>query len=117
MDVDANDAILAFRGMMGSQLVMPGRKMHDGQDPNLFNHFSIIAQRLNIYTAHDYAKIIGHLVKTWDIASRSVSGKAAKAQEYLCKQAERYKWLADEFAARLEEQAPMKFSWIHDRCA
>jgi acyl-[acyl-carrier-protein] desaturase len=117
MDVDPEGAILAFREMMRGQIVMPGRNMNDGQDPNLFHHFSIIAQRLNIYTPHDYAGIIGHLVKTWKLADRSVSGKAAKAQDYLCRQADRYENLADEFDARLKKQPPMKFSWIHDRCA
>ncbi len=66
--------------------------------------------------AHDYAEIIGHLVKTWNLASHSVTGAAAKAQDYLCKQAERYERLADEFAARLTAQPPIRFSWIHDRC-
>jgi acyl-[acyl-carrier-protein] desaturase len=117
MDLDPEGGILAFRWLMRKQLTMPGRNMDDGQDPFLFQHFSVIAQRLNVYTAHDYADIIGHLVKTWDIAGRSVSGEAAKAQNYMCRQAERYTQLADEFAARLEKEPPVKFRWIHDRCA
>ena len=97
--------------------MMPGRNMHDGRDPDLFHHFSIIAQRLNVYTVHDYAEIIGHLVRFWDIAGRSVSGDAAKAQDYLCRKATQYERLADEYAARLESQPPIQFSWIHDRSA
>ncbi len=117
MDLDPEGAMLAFRNLMRRQLTMPGRNMNDGCDTNLFHHFSAVAQRLNVYTAYDYAEIIGHLVETWHVAGRSVTGEAAKAQDYLCRQAERYERLADEFADRLEQQPPMRFSWIHNRCA
>ncbi len=115
MEVDPNGGILAFRGMLRSIIAMPGRLMYDGKDPDLFDHFAVIAQRSEVYTVYDYAAIIDHLVSVWDIAGRIVSGPAAKAQEYLCKQAERYTSYADEIRAGLAAQPPMAFSWIHDR--
>ena len=115
MEIDPNGGILAFRGMLRSIIAMPGRLMYDGKDPDLFDHFAVIAQRSNVYTVHDYAAIIDHLVKIWDIGGRTVSGPAAKAQEYLCRQAERYSSYADEIRAGLAAQPPMAFSWIHDR--
>ena len=70
---------------------------------------------MGVYTVHDYAAIIEHLVRTWKVDTLVVSGKAAKAQVYLCKQAERYTRLAEEIAARAEVQPTVKFSWIFDR--
>jgi acyl-[acyl-carrier-protein] desaturase len=89
--------------------------MYDGRDPDLFDHFAIVAQRASLYTARDYASIIEHLVRTWDIAGRTVTGKAAQAQDELCRQAERYERLADRTAAAVEKHPPVAFSWIRDR--
>ena len=75
----------------------------------------IVAQRTNVYTVRDYASIIAHLVKAWDIAGRSVTGEAAQAQEELCRQPERYERLAERTAAAMAKQPPRAFSWIRDR--
>ncbi len=115
MDVDPAGGIMAFREMMRGLIAMPGRLMYDGKDADLFDHFAVVAQRLGVYTVHDYAQIIEHLVKTWAIASRSVSGAAAKAQEYLCRQAERYISHADRIAEYQERLPPVTFSWIQGR--
>ncbi len=115
MNQDPNGGINAFRNMLRGLIAMPGKLMYDGKDPDLFDHFATVAQRSGVYTVYDYASIIEHLVKTWDIAGRAVTGNAAKAQEYLCKQAERYIRLADEVKAGLEKQSAIAFSWIHDR--
>lgn len=114
-ELDPEGAVLSFRDMMRGLVSMPGRLMYDGKDPDLFDHFATVAQRTGVYTIHDYAAIIEHLVKTWDVANRSVSGKAAKAQHYLCQQAERYNRLGDEVAALLRSQPKVGFSWIHGR--
>jgi acyl-[acyl-carrier-protein] desaturase len=117
MNLDPERCILSFRQMLRRIISMPGRMMYDGQDPDLFEHFAAIAQRVGVYTAHDYAGIIDYLVKTWDVAHRPVSGKAAKAQEFLCVQAERLGALAEEITAHAAKQPPTKFSWIHGRSA
>jgi len=115
MDTDPEGAILSFRSMLRTLIAMPGRLMYDGKDPDLFDHFAIVAQRSGVYSVHDYAAIIEHLVKSWDIGDRVVTGPAAKAQEYLCRQAERYTSFADEIKASLAVQPAVAFSWIHDR--
>ncbi len=115
MEADPEGGILAFREMMRGLIAMPGRLMYDGKDADLFDHFAVVAQRMGVYTVHDYAAIIEHLIKTWDIASRSVSGAAAKAQEYLCKQAERYLSHADRIADFQRGLPPVTFSWIQGR--
>ena len=114
-EIDPEGAMLSFRGMLRSVIAMPGRLMFDGKDPDLFDHFAIVAQKSEIYTVHDYAGIIDHLVKIWDVAAMPVSGAAAKAQEYLCRQAERYTGYADEVRANLATQPAIEFSWIYDR--
>ena len=49
---------------------------------------------------------IGHL---------SLSGKAAKAQDYLCRQEERYESLADEINCRVAGRPPVPFAWLRGR--
>jgi acyl-[acyl-carrier-protein] desaturase len=46
---------------------------------------------------------------------RVVTGKAAQAQEYICRQSERYLRFADEMSVKITAQPPMAFSWIHGR--
>jgi acyl-[acyl-carrier-protein] desaturase len=115
LEYDPVGGILAFRSMLRSRIAMPGRFMDDGRDPDLFDHFAIVAQRTNVYTVRDYASIIEHLVTAWNISGRAVTGKAAQAQDELCRQAERYERLADRMAATLERQPPVAFSWLRDR--
>jgi acyl-[acyl-carrier-protein] desaturase len=44
-----------------------------------------------------------------------VSGQAAKAQEFLCRQAERYASYADEITAHVQTRPAVRFSWIQGR--
>jgi acyl-[acyl-carrier-protein] desaturase len=111
-EVDPAEAVRAFATMMRRKIVMPAILMRDATDENLFHHFSRIAQRLGVYTAHDYAEIIDDLVRVWNIPSLSgLTGLAAKAQDYLSDLAERYRALAE----RVVAGGPVQFSWVHGR--
>jgi acyl-[acyl-carrier-protein] desaturase len=112
--IDPEGALATARSMLRRVIAMPGRRMFDGKDPDLFEHFAAVGQNIGVYTVRDYASIIDHLVKTWNIASLTVSGKAARAQEYLCGLAASYEKLADEAAHRLAP-AKVPFSWINGR--
>jgi acyl-[acyl-carrier-protein] desaturase len=114
---DPEGGILAYRAMLKGLISMPGRLMNDGRDPDLFDHFGAVTQRTGVYTSRDYGGIIRHLNSAWGIADRSVSAKAAKAQEYLCRQPERYENLAPELAERAAKQPRASFSWVHGRQA
>mgnify|MGYP001987776790 CR=1 FL=1 len=115
-ELDPAGAILAFRDLMKHQIVMPAHLMTDGQDPSLFDHFSIFAQRLGVYTAGHYAEIIDHLVRQWQLESLcGLEGKAAEAQDYLCKLGPRYAKLAERNQRRQVENPPFEFSWIYNR--
>jgi acyl-[acyl-carrier-protein] desaturase len=115
LELDPAGGIRAFRSMLRGLIAMPGRFMDDGRDPDLFDHFAIIAQRINVYTVRDDVSIIDHLVKAWNSAGRSVTGGAARAQDEVCRQAERYERMADRTAVALRRQKPVAFRWLRDR--
>ena len=117
LERDPEHGVMIFREMMRRVISMPGKNMHDGKDPDLFEHFALVAQRSGVYTVTDYAQIIGHLVETWKIASLSLSGPAAKAQEFLCKQSERLGAMAERLTEEVEAQPRVAFKWIYDRSA
>jgi acyl-[acyl-carrier-protein] desaturase len=117
LDQDPQGGVVTIGKMLRRVIAMPGRLMYDGKDPDLFDHFSVVAQRLGVYTVRDYADIVRHLVATWNIAGRSVTGKAARAQEFLCKHAEKVDAQADIVAERIAAEPRVPFSWIHDRKA
>jgi len=96
---------------------MPGRLMSDGKDPDLFEHFTAVAQRLGLYTVHDYAAIVRQLAASWAIASRCVTGRAAQAQEFIHRHVQRVEEQAEKIWEQLAKAPPVRFSWIHDRLA
>jgi acyl-[acyl-carrier-protein] desaturase len=74
-----------------------------------------VAQRLGVYTVEDYASIVEHLVATWDVEHRSVTGKAARMQEFLCGHAAKCRSAGAQVTELAAKQPPVKFSWIFDR--
>ena len=117
LDADPEGGLVTAAAMLRRTIAMPGKLMFDGKDPDLFDHFAIVAQRLGVYTVLDYAGIVRHLVLQWDIAKRSATGKAARAQEFLCKHAERVEAAAEKAAEKLAAAPKVPFSWIYDRLA
>jgi acyl-[acyl-carrier-protein] desaturase len=117
MAQDPEGGVTTFGTMLRKVIAMPGRLMFDGRDPDLFDHFSAVAQRLGVYTVGDYAGIVRHLVGAWGVAALPVSGKAARVQEFLCRHAERIDAQAEKAADRLAAEPRVPFSWIHGRVA
>lgn len=121
LDRDPEGFLEVFADMMRGQIVMPAELMTDGHDTDLYENFANVAQRIGVYTAVDYADIIDHLVRIWDIENlEGLSGKAAKDQEYLCKLPVRYRKLAERAMNKAkkaaEDTVPSKsFSWIYGR--
>src|SRR3972149_6818493 len=112
-DTDPEEAVLSFEKMMRIKITMPAHLMDDGKNKNLFANFSNVAQRIEVYTAKDYAEIISDLVSGWNISNlKGLSDIAAKAQDYLCNLSARYL----KVSKRLSFAGPAaKFSWIFDR--
>jgi acyl-[acyl-carrier-protein] desaturase len=109
--IDPNGAILAFEKMMRKQIVMPAVLMaKGGSNPTLYDQFSAITQKVGIYTGWDYARIIDHLVKLWNIETvTGLNDVAAKAQEYLAGLSSRYMRLAD----RMKAPDEISLAWIN----
>lgn len=117
---DADGFLAEFGDMMRGQIVMPAELMTDGKDPHLYENFSNVAQRLEVYTALDYADIIEHLVKHWDIEHLTgLSSEGEKEQEYICKLPQRYRKLAERSLNKKkdEETVLQPFGWIFNRKA
>jgi acyl-[acyl-carrier-protein] desaturase len=117
LELEPEAIVLSLRNVLRGLIAMPGSRMFDGQDSNLFDHFATVSQKMGTYTVRDYSAIIRHLIETWKIADLSLSGAAAKAQDYLCRQPERYENLADLIAPKMLGQPTVPFRWIHDRSA
>ena len=120
---DPDGAVLAFADMMRKQITMPAHLMDDGQHRartgrDLFSDFAAVAERSGVYTADDYADIMDHLIKRWEINSMTgLSVEAMEAQEYLMKQPDRIRKLAAFGKKKAAKKGPMteSFSWIFDR--
>lgn len=120
---DPDGLLEVFGDIMRGQIVMPAELMTDGVDPDLYENFSNVAQRLGVYTALDYADIIEHLVKTWDLEHlEGLSSAGEKEREYLCKLPQRYRKLAERSMNKskkaTDDVIPTKsFNWIYGRQA
>jgi acyl-[acyl-carrier-protein] desaturase len=118
---DPDGLLEVFGDMMRGQIVMPAELMTDGKDPDLYDNFANVAQRLGVYTALDYAEIIDHLVRQWDLEHlEGLSSAAEKERDYLCKLPKRYKKLAERSMNKTkkvtEDEVPMhSFNWIYGR--
>lgn len=121
LDRDPNGLLAVFADMMKGQIVMPAELMTDGQDSDLYENFSAVAQKLEVYTAIDYADIIEHLVKHWKLEDLDgLSSDGEKDREYLCKLAPRFRKLANRAMNKVrkatEDEIPTRsFNWIHGR--
>lgn len=118
---DPDGLLAVFGDMMRGQIVMPAELMTDGKDPDLYENFSNVAQGLGVYTALDYAEIIDHLVKTWDLENlEGLSSDGEKERDYLCKLPRRYTKLAERAMNKSkkisDDDVPVKsFNWIYGR--
>ena len=88
---------------------------HTGRD--LFEDYSAIAERTGVYTPFDYVEIMEHLITRWRVADFKLSGDAAEAQDFLMKQPDRIRKLANFAKKKKAAKATTKeqFSWIFNR--
>ncbi|GAA0185797.1 hypothetical protein LIER_33085 [Lithospermum erythrorhizon] len=114
--VDPNRAMLAIADMMRKKITMPAHLMYDGKDPDLFEHFSGVAQRLGVYTADDYADILEFLIGRWKLEKieGGLNGEGRNAQDFVCGLARRIRKLQERAVERANKLGPrgLKFSWI-----
>lgn len=109
-EIDPNGAMLAFEKMMRKQIVMPAVLMgKGGPNATIFDQFSAITQKIGVYTGWDYARIIDHLVKLWNVETATgLNDVASKAQDYLSGLSARYMRLAD----RMKAPDEISLAWL-----
>ena len=67
-----------------------------GKKGDLYDQFSLAAQRLGIYTGFDYIDILKKLNKMWDIENISgLTDEAEKARDFLVKLPSRMQRIAE----------------------
>ena len=121
LEVDTNEAILAFQDMMKKKITMPAMYMRErgAQIGDTFKKFEQVAGRTGVYTGWDYVEIVENLLADWDVQHLGgLSPAAEKAQDYLCRLPERYRTLLQRMQGRgprkSEEEGdePVTFTWI-----
>lgn len=118
LEVDPTGAMMAIADLMNKKITMPAHLMYDGHDPRLFAHFAAVAQRLGVYTAHDYADILEFLIGRWGLEKlEGLTGEGRRAQEFVCGLAPRIRRLQELADRRAKKLKPplVKFSWIFNR--
>lgn len=86
--VDPSEMMLAFLHMMKLKITMPAHFLRESGEKasQAFEHFSDCAQRIGVYTAHDYVEILQKLIDRWEIAKiGNLTDEAEKARDYLMK--------------------------------
>ena len=116
-EIDPDTTMVAFEDMMRKSVRMPAHLMYDGQDANLFDHFSAVVQRLGVYTAGDYANILEFLVKRWNVKKigAGLSSKGRRAQDYVCNLAARIRRVDERAQERVKGGRTCTFSWIFNK--
>ncbi|KAJ0079489.1 hypothetical protein Patl1_22467 [Pistacia atlantica] len=115
-EIDPDGTVMALADMMKKKVSMPAHLMYDGQDDNLFEHFSAVAQRVGVYTAKDYADILEFLVGRWNVEKLTgLSGEGCKAQDFVCGLPPRIRRLEERAQGRAKQTSNAPFSWVFGR--
>ena len=110
---DPSEMMLAYQHMMKHKIVMPAMHLRhsDGQKGDLFDQFSVVAQRLGVYTGFDYVDIIQKLNTNWNIDKvTGLSSEAERARDYLMKLPERMYRITERIVVP-DTQYP--FKWLN----
>lgn len=111
-EYDPSEMMLAFQDMMKKKIVMPAQFIREsGQGiGEAFENFSNAAQRLGVYTTHDYIDILKKLNDFWEIDKMtSLNDQAEKARDYLMKLPERMTRISDRISVPQDQH---KFKWV-----
>ena len=116
-EIDPDCTMLALEDMMRKKISMPAHLMYDGRDKDIYEKFASVAQRTGVYTARDYADILEHLVRRWNLEKlEGLSNRAQEAQAYDCSLPNRFRKLEERASKVKRNSAKMgAFSWIFNR--
>ncbi len=84
-EIDANEMMISFEKMMRSKILMPAVALRQlGSEEKVFSEFSLTAQRIGVYTSHDYIAILSTLIDDWQIdKTTGLNDDGEKARDYL----------------------------------
>lgn len=111
-EVDSSEMMLAFEDMMRKKIVMPAHFLRETgvKLSETFSHYSDAAQRLGVYTTHDYIEIMESLLEEWKIDKvPDLNDAGERARDYLMALPARLRRVADR--TKVPELA-YNFSWI-----
>lgn len=110
-EVDTNEMMMAFESMMRKKILMPSQCLRQlGEQVGIFSNFSDAAQRLGVYTAHDYIDIMRSLIDEWKIESLTgLKENGEKARDFVMNLPDRMAKIADRIKIPDTEY---KFNWI-----
>ncbi|SET29865.1 acyl-ACP desaturase [Hymenobacter actinosclerus] len=111
-EADPSEMMLAFEDMMRKKIVMPAHYMREMgvEMGKTFGHFTDAAQRLGVYTSHDYTEILDTLIQDWKIEQMTgLNAAAEKARDYIVALPNRLRRVADRMPVPKLEY---KFKWI-----
>lgn len=111
-EVDPSQMMMAFEYMMKQKIVMPAQFLRESGKKigTAFEEFSNTAQRIGVYTSHDYVEILDRLVKRWEIEKiTGLNDEAKKARDYLVKLPARMLRLAERM--KIPENS-YQFKWV-----
>jgi len=90
--IDPSEMMLAFQYMMKHKIIMPALNLRHSFEAKgtLFDKFSVVAQRVGVYTGLDYVDILKRLNTIWEIDKiTKLTPEAEKARDFLMKLPER----------------------------
>ncbi|SFW30729.1 acyl-[acyl-carrier-protein] desaturase [Sinomicrobium oceani] len=111
-EVDPSQMMLAFQYMMKQKITMPAHFLRESGQKlgEAWEQFSDSAQRIGVYTSHDYVEIIQKLIAKWQIDKISdLSDEAEKARDYLMKLPERMLRISERIKIPQESHI---FKWV-----
>jgi acyl-[acyl-carrier-protein] desaturase len=110
-EIDTNEMMMAFEAMMRKKILMPSQCLRQlGEEVGIFSNFSDAAQRLGVYTAHDYIDIMRSLIDEWKIEGLTgLKENGEKARDFVMALPDRMAKIADRIKIPDTEY---KFNWI-----
>jgi acyl-[acyl-carrier-protein] desaturase len=109
-ETDPNGGLTAFVNMMKKKIIMPANLMDYGTERKQYLNYVDITQKIGVYTSHDYAGIIDHLVKYWKIDKlKGLNDEGNKAQDFLSSLSDRYYRLAE----RTKDPTDIELVWLN----
>lgn len=111
-EFDPSEMMLAFADMMKKKIIMPNHYIRESGKAiaGSFEQFSMAAQRIGVYTSHDYVDIMRKLNAYWDIGNiTGLTAEAEKARDFVMNLPDRMMRVAERI--RIPQQ-PDYFKWV-----